>query len=37
MSNEDKQMLAIVVIVTLICLFAIGYINMNPEMFQASR
>jgi len=36
MSNEDKQMLAIVGIVVLVCLFAIGYINMNPEMFQAS-
>jgi len=33
---EDKTVVIVVGIAVLVCLFAIGYINMNPEMFQAS-
>jgi hypothetical protein len=36
MNQEDKQLLAMIGIVVLVCLLAIGFINMNPEMFQAS-
>ena len=33
---DDKTVVIVLGIVALICLAAIGYINMNPEMFQAS-
>jgi hypothetical protein len=36
MSQEDKQCLVLIGIVVLICLLAIGFINMNPGLFQAS-
>ena len=33
---DDKVVIIVGTIAIVLCLFAIGYINMNPEMFQAS-
>jgi hypothetical protein len=33
---EDKTVVIVLGIVVLICLLAIGFINMNPGLFQAS-
>ncbi len=36
MSQQDKQLLAIVGTVVLVLLFAVGFINENPGLFQTS-
>jgi hypothetical protein len=36
MSQQDKQLLAIVGTVVLVLLFVVGFINENPGLFQAS-
>jgi hypothetical protein len=36
MSQQDKQLLAVAGTVVLVLLFVIGFINENPQTFQAS-